>query len=129
MVVAHGESEAFDKHDYETVQGLADFAAIAVRHQRQQEKLMSQANAAAAAAMANDLAHQINNPLQSLTNILFLAATGHYGPDGKIVGESAAADLQRLSNLVKRLLALPSLSNAEALAAKDLVTSSSGRHH
>jgi hypothetical protein len=113
-VVAHGESEAFDKHDYETVQGLADFAAIAVRHQRQQEKLMRQANAAAAVEMANDLAHQINNPLQSLTNVLFLAATGNNGPDGKIVAELAAPDLERLSKLVKRLLALPAVFNAEA---------------
>jgi hypothetical protein len=111
-VVAHGESEAFDKHDYDTVQGLADFAAIAVRHQRQQEKLMRQANAAAAAAMANELAHQINNPLQSLTNILFLAATGNNGPEGKMVAESAAPDLQRLSTLVKRLLALPTVFHA-----------------
>ena len=112
-VVAHGESEAFDKHDYETVQVLADFAAIAVRHQRQQEKFVRQANAAAAAAMANELAHQINNPLQSLTNILFLAATGNNGPDGKIVAESAAPDLERLSNLVKKLLALRTVLNAE----------------
>ncbi len=106
-VVAHGETEAFDKCDYQTIQGLADFAAIAVRHQRQQEKLMRQTNAAAAAAMANELAHQINNPLQSLTNILFLAASGNHGPDGRAVAESAAPDLQRLSNLVKRLLELP----------------------
>jgi transcriptional regulator with GAF, ATPase, and Fis domain len=112
-VVAHGESEAFDKHDCETIQVLADFAAIAVRHQRQQEKLMSQAIAGATAAMANDLAHQINNPLQSLTNILFLAATGNNGPDGKLVGESAAPDLQRLSSLVKKLLALPKVFDAE----------------
>ncbi len=105
-VVAHGESEAFDKYDYETVQVLSDFAAIAVRHQHQQERLMSRAMAAAVAAVTNELAHQINNPLQSLTNILFLATTGYNGPDGKIVGESAAPDLQRLSSLVKKLLKL-----------------------
>jgi hypothetical protein len=63
--------------------------------------------------MANELAHQINNPLQSLTNILFLAATGNNGPGGKIVAESAAPDLERLSNLVKRLLALPAVFDAE----------------
>jgi hypothetical protein len=108
-VVAHGDSEAFDKHDYETVQGLADFAAIAVRHQRQQEELLRRAHAAAAAAMANELAHQINNPLQALTNVLFLAAAGNNGPDGKIVAEAAAPDLQRLSNLVRRLLAVPAV--------------------
>jgi nitrogen-specific signal transduction histidine kinase len=83
-----------------------------VRHQRQQKELISQAHAAAAAAMANELAHQINNPLQSLTNILFFAATGNNGPDGKIVAESAAPDLQRLSSLVQRLLALPTVFNA-----------------
>ena len=63
--------------------------------------------------MANELAHQINNPLQSLTNILFLAAIGNNGPDGKIVAASAAPALQRLSDLVKRLLALPTVLNAE----------------
>ena len=107
-VVAHGETEAFDKHDYSTVQGMADLAAIAVRHQQQQKKKsVSQANAAAVAAMANELAYQINNPLQSITNILFLATTGHYGQDGRIVAESAAPDLEKLSILVKKLLALP----------------------
>lgn len=113
-VIAHGEPEAFDPRDYETVQALADFAAIAVRHQRQQERIMSHASAAAAAAMANRLAHQINNPLQSLSNILFLATTGHYGPEGKIVGESATPDLERLSNLVQRLLALATDLNVES---------------
>jgi hypothetical protein len=125
-VVAHGESEAFDKHDYETVQGLADFAAIAVRHQRQQEELIRRANAAAAAAMANELAHQINNPLQSLSNILFLAATGNNGPDGKIVAESAAPELQRLSNLVQKLLTLPTVFNAGAGGGKNQATTSIG---
>jgi hypothetical protein len=109
-VVAHEALEAFDKTDYEIVQGLADFAAIAVRHQ----KFMRQASVAAAAAMANDLAHQINNPLQSLTNILFLAATGNHGPDGKVVAESAAPDLKRLSDLVQRLLSLPTVSDSRA---------------
>jgi nitrogen-specific signal transduction histidine kinase len=47
---------------------------MAFRQQRQQKQLMEQAERAAAASMANDLAHQINNPLQSLTNILYLAS-------------------------------------------------------
>ena len=127
-VVAHGETEAFDKHDYRTVQGMADFAAIAVRHQHQQKKSIGQANAAAVAAMANELAHQINNPLQGITNILFLATTGHYGEDGRIVAESAAPDLQKLSILVKKLLALPPALHGEAGGAQGPATSSSGRH-
>jgi hypothetical protein len=71
------------------------------------------------------LAHQIENPLQSLTTILFLAATGDTGPDGKMAAESADPDLQVLSNLVKRLLALPTGFNAGG--GKDPAMRSSGK--
>ncbi len=68
---------------------------------------MEQTRVTAAAAMANDLAHKINNPLQSLTNVLYLAAEGHHGEDAKAMGQQAFADLEKLSALVKKLLALP----------------------
>jgi hypothetical protein len=42
--------------------------------------------AAAAAAMANDLAHKINNPLQALTNQLYIAS----GDDSKLAQEMSA---------------------------------------
>jgi hypothetical protein len=38
---------------------------MAIRHKRQQKSLLQQAKAAAAAEMANKLAHKINNPLQN----------------------------------------------------------------
>jgi hypothetical protein len=107
FVMAHGRAEAFDKDDCTMMQLLADFAAIGVRHQRQQKTLIEQTRAAAAATMANDLAHKINNPLQSLTNVLYLATTGHNGEEAKAVGMQAYDDLGRLSMLVKELLALP----------------------
>jgi nitrogen-specific signal transduction histidine kinase len=57
---------------------------MGIRQQRQQVKLLSQARASAAVAMANDLAHQINNPLQSLTNVLsLLNKTGGSGMRGR----------------------------------------------
>lgn len=52
---------------------FANFAAMSIRQQRQHARLLSQARAFAAAAMAKELAHQINDPLQSLMNLLFLA--------------------------------------------------------
>ena len=107
FVMAHERTEAFDQEDCRMMQVLADFAAMGVRQQRQQKMLLEQAEAAAAAAMANHLAHQINNPLQSLTNILYLAAEGESGRDAKAVGRQAFGDLQKLSALVKELLALP----------------------
>jgi signal transduction histidine kinase len=107
FIMAHGRAEAFDQDDCRMMQVLADFAAMGVRQQKQQRMLLERASAAAAAAMANDLAHKINNPLQSLTNILYLAAEGHHGEDGKAVGRAAFGDLEKLTTLVRELLALP----------------------
>jgi hypothetical protein len=107
FVMAHGRTEAFDQNDWHMMQVLADFAATGVRQQRQQKILLEHAKAAAAAAMANELAHKINNPLQSLTNILYLAAEGQDGKDAAAVGRQALEHLTRLSALVEKLLALP----------------------
>jgi len=106
FVMAHGRTEAFDQNDQRMMQMLADFAAMAVRHRKQQQKLIQQAAATAAADMANKLAHRINNPLQSLTNILYLAAEGHHGKEAQELGQQASADLAKLSTLVAKLLNL-----------------------
>jgi transcriptional regulator with GAF, ATPase, and Fis domain len=106
FVMAHGRTEAFDQNDQRMMQMLADFAAMAVRHRKQQQKLMEQAAATAAADMANKLAHRINNPLQSLTNILYLAAEGHHGKEAQELGQQASTDLAKLSTLVGKLLNL-----------------------
>ena len=107
FIMAHGRAEAFDEADCRIMQMLADFAAMGVRQQKQQRLLLEQASAAAAAAMANELAHKINNPLQSLTNLLYLAVEGRDGEDRKALGQQAFDDLERLTRLVRELLALP----------------------
>jgi hypothetical protein len=106
-IMAHGRTEAFDNDDLHMMQVLANFAAMGVRQQRQQKRLMEQTSATAAAAMANKLADRINNPLQSLTNVLYLATTGHHGEGAKALAKELSSDLGRLSALVKLLLALP----------------------
>jgi signal transduction histidine kinase len=102
--VAHGEYQRLDREDYRLMQSLSDFAAIAVRHQEQQAKLMNQATTAAAAAMANRLARQINNPLQGVMQSVFLAGQG--GTDADLFARQAMRDLTGLSRLVKELLSL-----------------------
>ena len=106
-IMSHGKTEAFDRDDLRMMQVLANFAAIGVRQQGQQRMLMQQARAAAAAGMANDLAHSINNPLQSITNILYMATEGLGGSDGKALAQELSEHVQRLSSLVAQLLALP----------------------
>jgi hypothetical protein len=107
FIMAHGRTEAFNADDSRLMQVLGDFAATGVRQQQHQAMVLEQASTAAAAAMANDLAHKINNPLQSLTNILYLAAEGNDAREVKEFGRQALGDLTRLSNLVEKLLALP----------------------
>ena len=106
FIMAHGRREAFDGDDLRLMQMLADFAAMGFRQQQLQKTAMQRERATAAAAMANDLAHRINNPLQALTNLLFVASTGQVG-DARALGHQALAELERLSTLVQRLLTLP----------------------
>ena len=113
FIMAHGRQEAFDLSDCRLMEVLAKFAAMGVREEKRRELLLEKAKAASAAAMANELAHEINNPLQSLTNILFLAAQGFDGEQAKVVGAKAAEDLSRLSDLVRKLLALPFRSDSQ----------------
>jgi signal transduction histidine kinase len=107
FVMAHGRDEAFDYEDCRTMEILANFAAMAVKQQNQRRRQAEEMSAAAAAAMANELAHQINNPLQSLTNHLFMASQGYHGEEAKAFGTAAAHDLERLTGLVSKLLQLP----------------------
>jgi hypothetical protein len=106
-IVAHGRLEAFDSDDCRMMQVLANFAAMGIRQQRQQKLLMRIAGVTAASAMANELAHRINNPLQSLTNQVYLAANGETKSDAKSLAQDLTGDLNRLSVLVAKLLELP----------------------
>lgn len=118
FVMAHHREQAFDSEDAKMMELLADFAASGVKQQRQQKALLEQTKLAAAAAMANDLAHNINNPLQGLTNRLFLAAGGHDGQQAVALGQETMQDLERLSDLVRKLLALPFAQPATTTSSK-----------
>ncbi|WP_058189869.1 GAF domain-containing protein [Terracidiphilus gabretensis] len=107
FVMAHGRTEAFDDNDARLMTMLADFAAMGYRQQKQQAQLIVQARAAAAAQMANHLAHEINNPLQSMTNAAFLVARGDPGSNPKALGQALSNDIERLSGIVRELLSLP----------------------
>jgi RNA polymerase sigma factor (sigma-70 family) len=107
FIMAHGRAAAFDSDHGQLMRVLADFAAMAVRHQRQQQALLEHATAAAAAAMANKLAHRINNPLQSLLQVAYLAVEGNGGQDTRALGQELTADLQRLSAVVNETLGPP----------------------
>lgn len=100
--VSHKSSEAFDARDYDMLQSLANFVAFAVNSQSVSKHLIAEERRAAYAEKANELAHQINNPLQSLTNTLFLASKG--GENSEAYLAQACAELTALSERVRGLL-------------------------
>ncbi|HZZ39870.1 MAG TPA: GAF domain-containing protein [Acidobacteriaceae bacterium] len=117
--IAHHSREAFDLEDYRLLSTLADFASMALRHQQQQQLLREQEKLAAATARSNELAHLINNPLQSLVNTLYLAQ--HAGPAGEPWVKEALDQLSVLSRLVSQLLDIsprvPNKEDAHSMAA------------
>jgi hypothetical protein len=107
FVMAHGRTKAFDDNDARLMTMLADFAAMGYRQQRQQARLLEAARGAAAAQMAHQLAHEINNPLQSMTNAAFILADGTPEQSPREMAQLLSNDIARLSDLVRTLLALP----------------------
>jgi hypothetical protein len=100
--VSHRSREAFNFGDYKLLRGLADFVAMAVEQQSQQRSLQKKEWQSGGADRAHEMAHEINNPLQCLTNSLYLAGQGGAGASGHV--EQAARDLKRLSEVVAALL-------------------------
>lgn len=103
--VSHTSGEAFERADYELLKSLSDYVAVIIRQRELDEKARQAAKSEASANRANELAHQINNPLQVLTNTMFLASQG--GPDTGTYMQTALGELNALSERVKKLLALP----------------------
>lgn len=107
FVMAHDRSEAFDSEDLSVMEMLADFAAMGVRQLEQRKLLMTHATAAASAMMAHELAHEINNPLQSIVNLTFLAMAKGENDGECMLATKLSPDLARLNNVAKRILELP----------------------
>lgn len=107
FVMAHDRAEAFDANDARLMEMLADFAAMGYKQQKQHAQALENARLRAAAGMAHDLAHKINNPLQSMTNSAFLMSHSSDPADLQLRSRELASDIERLSGVVKDILALP----------------------
>ncbi len=102
-IMAHAQEGVFDRDDLMMMEALANFAAMGVRQQRQLEMLRAQSAIKARAELANRLAHEINNPLQSLTNLVYLA--DREGENAELV-EQMSENVAGLNRLVQAILTL-----------------------
>lgn len=108
-IMAHGREEAFDGEDCRIMQMLSNFAATGVKLQRQQKSLLEQARAAGETAMANSIAHQINNPLRELMQSVYLLS--RRGPESDAFAQKIAGELTKLSDALDQLLSGPESCN------------------
>lgn len=78
-------------------------AEIAAR-KRAEEALISSEKLASVGRMAAVLAHEINNPLEAVTNLLFIARTAEDLPDVRNYLETADAELKRIAHIARQTL-------------------------
>jgi signal transduction histidine kinase len=103
-------------------QGLAMYARDITESAKPKRRCASQSSLAAAGRLAASIAHEINNPLEAVTNLLFLAKMDQiHHRHTKDLLELADKELQRLSHIAARSLKFyrqrtaPTLTSLEEL--------------
>ncbi len=101
--LAHHDSDRhFNPEDLRLVTTLSDFARHALQRSHSEETRRSCEALASAARVANQLAHEVNNPLQALINSLYLispASHDEHLPEAQVQAE-------RVAQLVRSVLEL-----------------------
>jgi signal transduction histidine kinase len=67
-------------------------------------RLINSERLAAAGRMANTLAHEINNPLEALTNIVYLLQAHDLSPQARELAAIAARELERVGHITRSTL-------------------------
>ncbi len=75
-------------------------------HQRKAEEVLRRSEKLAAAGrLAATIAHEINNPLEAVTNLIYLARSGNQLPEGtRRLLDEAEAQLGRVSHIARKTL-------------------------
>jgi PAS domain S-box-containing protein len=94
----------FHVHMYPTSDGLAIFASDVTAERRQRQALLVSEKLAAAGRLASTVAHEINNPLESVVNLLYLArrATAQEQRDQYL--DYAEREINRVSHIARQTL-------------------------
>jgi hypothetical protein len=98
-VLTRSNAKRLDADDVRMLKSLAAFVESAVAKDEVESCRLDEERVGAAAKVANELAHAVNNPLQALTNALYLMD----GEPGDHL-QDARAQLQRINALVRVIL-------------------------
>ncbi len=85
--------------------GIAYFFRDITERRRRDAALQRTEKLAAVGRMASSISHEINNPLESVTNLLYLIEnSGEVGSDMRTYAQLAASELARVSHIVTQTL-------------------------
>lgn len=101
-IMSHTKDKNFDGEHLRLTRSLAAFTTQALRIVEAEKSKRERESYRSAAAVANQLAHELNNPLQALTNTLALLDQKR---NAKVI-RVARQQLDRMINLVKTILEL-----------------------
>lgn len=95
----------FEVHAFPSADGMAAFFRDVTMRLKTDAQLRQTEKLAATGRMAASIAHEINNPLESVTNLLYLlAADGTMGDESKGYVLQAERELQRVAEITTHML-------------------------
>ncbi|WP_348261203.1 PAS domain S-box protein [Telmatobacter sp. DSM 110680] len=86
------------------ITGVASISRDVSQQKKVERALHTSERLATVGRLAATIAHEINNPLEAVTNLVFLAQTSMQDEDGKIFLEQAQQELARMALLTKQTL-------------------------
>jgi signal transduction histidine kinase/DNA-binding NarL/FixJ family response regulator len=94
----------FRVHIYPSAEGLSMFVADVTAQRRQREALLVSEKLATAGRLASTVAHEINNPLESVINLLYLARTADKPEEKDQYLGWAEREINRVAHIARQTL-------------------------
>ncbi|MGA8938756.1 MAG: PAS domain S-box protein [Acidobacteriaceae bacterium] len=91
------------------------------QRKRMEQSLIQAEKLTASGKMAASIAHEINNPLEAVLNLIYLAQTNSFNPEVKAYLNTAESELVRLSHIAKQTLGFYREQKAPAVVSLDEV--------
>jgi signal transduction histidine kinase len=105
-----------------SISGIIVLGVDVTESKRAELLLMQSEKLNAVGRLASSIAHEINNPLAAVTNLLYLAQQAEVGPEAKGYLETAEVELQRVTTIANQTLRFHRQStNPKAVTSAELI--------
>ncbi len=102
-----------------TISGIIVLGVDVTESKRAEQALMQTEKLAAVGRLASSIAHEINNPLESVTNLLYLARETSQNPETRDYLEIADRELRRVAVIANQTLRFHKQSSKPQLITSD----------